>query len=639
MYLQNSKNLSIYLNNVYNCQLIFLKMITSFNSVYNNISTGKRLPSNIKTYLNKYPIYYDFYPSIKSLKGFNTLKIREITYDSTQYLISRIRSEVIVLKEKLDKIPLTESDITYDISFQNTYISNMNSFFNKNNAFLHLSIPSYSNYFFYELGTQYGGNISNTTSTRNIVVLFYLIDSIPRITNVYTQWTDYFINSDIITSNKLNTEFGEFIDQNIDNIINILIELISKNVYQILDLSDNILLSIKNNSLNEILKIKDCFQSFINNAGNNIQFELSHFYKTIINHVISIELLERIADPSENAFNSNEDQFTDIFRRGEEKIIYDFLKLVNPQNLKDYLFLSYQYKFWPIKYLNILSIITKKFTEEQIFLEDKTLIDENLISSYITSIKKSINFNDLSRVVNNNFDFYNIKYLLNRYNVYDVINMLFFIDIFDKFLASKEFQNYLLNTVDKIHNLFVNEGLTTFDYSYFDSYILIKLYLKVLFRRSLLTSLFSESFDNIKNSFNLILDNVPFPERIENETLIGVVDGTNSIFRTKYQFDDSTFELFNDNVLISSNEYELNRESHTVFMITPPPNGSSITSNYNIYYPLTIDFNETIATEKFDKVSKSKIINTNCMNFITNFLLGSITKHIYVNLLDFFKIK
>lgn len=635
-----SRNLSIYLNNVFNFKYINDSLSNSFNQVFDEIIQGQRLSINFRKTFDDYPRYPYYYKYIEKMGIYNLLKIKQVTLDSVDKLIDSIDSDTISLKSVLDDYPIMKNDLIYDINLQLTYFTDQENLYNFLKFFLNFyGQEEYDNICYYLMGPSFHDNNDACEFSQQAVVMYYLSRLIIRITDFGTQFSDFMTNEDIFEESKVVTSFNSFIDSQQDDISSHLCQIVCRNVYNMINISDVIINLVKNAILEDIDVLKTKFESFLDIRGGTLTSDIDRNVRNSIYHVIILNLLKEIADPAQGVLNNiYSSDFSDTNGREEETIISEYLDKVTEHNIKSFLFLSYLYKFWPIKFLNVMSVILKNFTERKIVLSSDSYLSDTTVKSYIQYFETNgIDFATLSTFLTSELTSSNILDWTNEYEVPKFATSMRFIKLFDDFLDSTGFEDFLTTTLTGIQDVLIANGYIQPSLNYYTGFYLLKLYFKTLFRSKLYTDeLFDDLITDLSDSLEYVFTD-SYPSPISGEVPSGTTNGSNVLFTTKYQFDDATLAVYIDGV--PSVDFTSNSKYHYVIFNTPPSAGTVITVDYTIYYELTYDYDESTLTSEFAKYIDNNASITEVGLFHRNMYLGSVTKQIYYNILNYFQLQ
>lgn len=635
-----SRNLSIYLNNVFNFKYINDSLSNSFNHVFDELVQGQRISLNFKRTFDDYPRYPYYFKYIERTGLYNLLKIKQITLDSVNQLVDSIDSDTISLKPMLDGYPVNKDDFIYDINLQLTYFTNQSNLYDFLKFFLNFyGQEENDNICYYLMGPSFHDNTDACEFSQQVVMMYYLIQLIPRITNFGTQFSDFLSNENIFEDTEILTSFNSFVDTQEDDISSHLCQIVCRNVYNMINISDVIINLVKDSVLENIGVLKTKFQSFLSLRGSSFSVDIDKDIRNSIYHTVVLNLLKEITDPEQDVLNDiYASGFSDSNGRTEETIISEYLEKVTEYNIGPFLFLSYLYKFWPIKFLNVLSIILKNFTERKIVLSSDIYLTDTTVKSYIQYFRTNgLDITNLSTVLASELNSTNVLDWINEYEIPKFATAMRFTNLFDTFLDSDGFEDFVVLILMEIQNVLVDSGFVSSSLNYYNGFYLLKLYFKTLFRSKLYSDeLFDDLIVNLGDSLESVFTNT-YPSPVTGEIPSGVVNGTNKAFRSKYQFDDLTLSVFVNGLPVSN--FTSNGKNHYIVFDTAPILDSVVTINYTIYYELTYDYDETTATSEFSKFINSSASVSEVGLFHRNVYLGSVTKQIYYNILNYFQLQ
>lgn len=646
---QTAKNHSIYLDNLYNFKKINNQLKTNFLYTYGMIRQGKYLPLDIQSILNDYPKFPYNYNYWESLSGFNVQRIRHCTNDSVEYLLDELNPQMISFKSKLDKLPEELDEFNFQTAFQHTFFSDIDTLYNRDHNFINYNkIGEFSNILYSLIGSSFDSELENKSILLQIIHFFLLNYLIFKSTNLKSQVVDLVWSKKIFNKDNISNEFNNFIDNNIDLVSGDLTKILLKHVYSFVLPTDNILNLVQGVVKNSINELKGFFQSYNEIHGTLTDIKLTKTISNVLLHNISVNGLVKMF--------KDYDVFTDTdtiiqFDKKEEKKLNEFYNRINNYGIRQYMNLLYTYKFYPIKFVNIISMIVKEYVENKIYTPDD--IDYNFIKDikrYLASIENNITDTDINNYIDvlpsilttTNFDYWFKKDECSSFCV-----NLYFLDYFDEFIKSNVFVEFITLLLRNIYNELVENGYVDYGYNWNVHYSIIEFYFISLFKQAITRK---KLFGNLNSELNALLENLFMSNfsPIENETVIGDVDGTRSVFVTRYQFEESSIEVYIDGILQDSSTYTINGSTKTIMFNIVILEGSLITVNYQPQYDIIIskydeegytqqDFRKYI-NYKIDEFKSNNVIAESISKYIQNLYLGTVTKQTYFNILRYFRI-
>jgi hypothetical protein len=402
-YLTNSFN---YLYKYQDFQKLFKRTVVSITEP-NFIS--RELIDN----LSSFPKYPDFFKIISKTDNLNLVKIYNTTLDHTDNLIDSVRNfDILNYKTLYDSIPITITDLVLENNIQFSFINNYNDLYDYDkviNSFI--SDSSYRN-FFGELYTSlFCGSIElEETSGLESGSFFYqylmyciLYNTLSNSHNILYKLISYInqINlyepvSSRVDSFRQVLDFTDFIDSYSSVITTDISKSVVKSIYKFQNVS-TLLISQLNTVINEKLNtFSTVFETFLNNTMINYSEILSSYFTYHLNAALSVDVLSQVYDNDNIVDQTSSDQQT-LY---EEDQLSNYLDKMTENNLKNYLFLAFLYKFWPIKFLNVIQLVLKQYTEDLIKTPDDDLFTT---ADYYTTIIKLFFDNHLN--VENLFTF------------------------------------------------------------------------------------------------------------------------------------------------------------------------------------------------------------------------------------------
>lgn len=136
MYDVVSQNFSIYLNSICNFSS-FLETNNSYvNLLYDKLKLGYYIGSDYKEEIKKYPKYLDNFIPITKTHLFNYPRIYETSLEDSSVLVSLIPKELLHLKNSCDKIPNKKDQIQFESAFEKLYYYSITQSYNHIYEFL-----------------------------------------------------------------------------------------------------------------------------------------------------------------------------------------------------------------------------------------------------------------------------------------------------------------------------------------------------------------------------------------------------------------------------------------------------------------------------------------------------------------------
>ncbi|MDD4081911.1 MAG: hypothetical protein PHD05_00855 [Sphaerochaetaceae bacterium] len=384
------------------------------------ITAPKFLSEHLLDNYETFPKYPFFFKAFVRTDAINLVKIYNSSMDNVNYLLDGLCGSDELLKKPLyDSIPHVNDLFLSELNFQFSYISTSTDFFNYNYVIQSfVNEIQYRNFFsdlysslFYSASQEPGETAELEKHSFLLQYFFYaiLFNVLSSITNIpsklyyYSQYVnDMLPNNDKVNSNRLITSFSNFID-NYKSVISLdLTTVIGKGIYNYENISQKLLLEFESVILNNICDVDNgivkCFETFMNQNTylEPCNFLNNYFYQMLIS-LTSIDCICEIFK-TENIINVDQIINYDEFENSEYA---DYMSKITEFTLKKYLFLGFLYKFWPIKFLNVLQLTIKEFIENEIKTPDDEVMSKTEFSnSFNQFCEDGINYTNLANLLN-----------------------------------------------------------------------------------------------------------------------------------------------------------------------------------------------------------------------------------------------
>jgi hypothetical protein len=354
-----------------------------FQKLFKNSITSITDPNFItKTLLDSisdFPKYPPFFKIFAKTDNINLVKIYNTTLDNTDDLINSIRNfDILNYKHLYDSVPSTLSELVGEVNFQFSYINSLEDFYNYNKIVTSfISDSSYRNFYtelysplFYSSEQTEGDTIGFEDGSFLYQYLLYcgLYNIISTSHNINHKLTAYMVQinhyeevADCVNSSRQILDFQSFITD-YNSVISVDIsKIISKIIYEFQNVSPLLLTNLNYIVSSNLDNISTAFENFLtSNVITNYSELLSNYFTAQFNASLSLEMLCKI-------FNDDDvvDQTSSSTQHSYENDQFaNYMDILDENNLKDYLFLAFLYKFWPIKFLNVMQLILKQYVED-----------------------------------------------------------------------------------------------------------------------------------------------------------------------------------------------------------------------------------------------------------------------------------
>ncbi len=370
----------------------------------------------------KYPYFFNVFARTDSI---NLVKIYNSTMDNTGNLMeSMVGSSELAKKEFYDTVPSSLDSFLSEINFQFAYTSTpidlynyeliIKSFVNEyqyRNFFSDLYAPLF--YSVDQIEGQTAGLESNSFLYEYILYCT-LYNTMTISHNIYPKMLLYltYINSeanpiDRVDQQAMLTGFSTFVTSYADTITTDLAVVIGKSMYDFQNVSKTML-----KYLTEIISVELCdsvnglnraFYNFYNPVKSlgPINFLVNNITQQL-NALVAADLVTKIY----TNINIIDQNIMDNRTIEEDNIYSGFMEKLSESELKNYLFLCFLYKFWPIKFLNILQLSIKEYVETLIKSSNDNVMTQ---ANYTTIFENFVNKD------NTNINYTNLKIFLDGY--------------------------------------------------------------------------------------------------------------------------------------------------------------------------------------------------------------------------------
>lgn len=375
----------------------------------------------------KYPYFLNVFVRTDSV---NLVKIYQSTLDMVDILVdTMVGSSVLEKRVLYDSIPSSLESFLAEINFQFAYISSLEDLYDVHSIIrTFISETQYRNFFsdlysplFYS-STQSEGDsagLEDGSSLYQYMLYTSLYNVLISFHNIYSQSLRYLDNINDTGSKRDRADYRMVLDAyggdseagipiedggfkafaaNYNSQMSIdLAELVSKTVY-----------GFQNTSLEMLQSLVNVISAKLSDVSSGLYDSFYDFYVPLtslyptsflvnnltqqLNAYAAIDIMSQIHDDysilDETIVNSQIQQETTDYET--------FMEKSKPSKLKNYLFLCFLYKFWPIKFLNVLQLTIKEYTETIIkTLNDDTITKFEYQSDFRWFISNGINYTAL----------------------------------------------------------------------------------------------------------------------------------------------------------------------------------------------------------------------------------------------------
>jgi len=369
--------------------------------------------------ISSFPKYPYFFHLIKETNSIDLIKIYNSSMDNTQELLeSMVGTSQLSKKELYDTIPILSDDFLEELCFQFSFISDTTTLYNYDLVLRSfVSEYQYRNFFsdlyndlFYSTDQVAGDTAGLENKAFNYEYILYtcLYSIISSSHNIYAKTLMYltYINlsgviADRVDKDSMLTGFQTFITSYQSNISIDLADIIGKSIYDYQKISSvmmqNLQTSINNKLVDSATGLYAVFFQLMNAVESLSPMELiSSNVVNQLNAFIAVDSVSKIFDDP-TIVDQVQMSAETIF---EENTFTSYIGKISEAELKNYLFLCFLYKFWPVKFLNVMQLTLKEYVETYI----KSINDDTRLKEDYTNVLKSF--------CNNCIDFTGLKTFL-----------------------------------------------------------------------------------------------------------------------------------------------------------------------------------------------------------------------------------
>ena len=371
--------------------------------------------------ISSFPKYPYFFHLIKETYSIDLVKIYNSSMDNTQELVeSMVGTSQLSKKELYDTIPVLADDLLEELCFQFSFISDTTTLYNYDLVLRSfVSEYQYRNFFndlyddlFYSTDQAVGDTAGLEDKAFNYEYILYacLYSIVSSSHNIYTKLLMYltYINlsgaiADRVDKNAMLTGFQTFVTSYHSNMSVDLANIIGKSIYDYQKISPVMLQNLQtviDNKLINATGLYNAFSQLMNTIESLSPVELiSSNVVNQLNAFIAVDSVSKIFDDA-TIVNQVQMSAETIF---EEDTFTSYIGKISEAELKNYLFLCFLYKFWPVKFLNIMQLTLKEYVENYIkTTNDNTRLKEDYANVLKLFCNNYIDFTGLKTFLNDN---------------------------------------------------------------------------------------------------------------------------------------------------------------------------------------------------------------------------------------------
>jgi len=376
---------SRYLTNHFNYTNKFTIFRKYFKNSITSLTDPKFMSRKLIAKIDDFPKYPYFLNALARTDSINLVKIYNSSLDNTENLVeSMIGSSELQKRELYDKIPSSVDEFLAEISFQFSYISTPNDLYNYDMIIRSfVSEYQYRNIFsdiysdlFYSTDQISGETAGLETKSFLYQYMLYtcLYNTIASSHDIYPKLLSYitYINTSGMAVDRVDqaivlSDFQLFVNAYHTNMSVDLAGIIARSMYDFQNLSTTMLQDlttvIDGKITNVTSGLYDAFYDFYEPVDSFAPADfMANYTVQNLNALVAADVVSKIYDDN----NVIDQSSTTIKTLYEENSYSTYMALISESQIKNYLFLCFLYKFWPVKFLNVLQLSIKEYVEAYI---------------------------------------------------------------------------------------------------------------------------------------------------------------------------------------------------------------------------------------------------------------------------------
>ncbi len=540
----------------------------AFSHILGLINNGKFIDCNIDTELSKYPKYPNIYKFFQNTSQFHMWNIQNATADTVELLSNHITNpDVLLLKKKLDHIPTEITKIINDIYLQYSYTTTVSDIFNTKQHFHDFSaIKETSNYYNSTIELPFNENFTKPDSSFIHTFLFDFLfrQLLKNTSNISSALHVYSIDVNVFNNDVLLNTFKNVIGRLKIDFFNQVTNIILQSLYKMNNIDPDIIEVISKELQKNAETIIDLFENYLTQISTNQIGRLLYYFLNLTYLSLSSKL---ISDMHGNSSFFNLDYIQQL-AASEDKQFDRFMNNKSRANIKNYLYCSYFYKFWPIKYVNILPIIMEQYTNDIIKPSDSFAYTQNELESLV---KFCINGNNLNH--ENMLQYFTNTitpdYLINLVNdekIYDFTYFLYLTEIFDGFTKSSQYEDLVQSIYSSVFLKLRELGQVSNDFNWCQCFTLFNLFFKTFFRHQVSQG---HQFQGLVGDFKYHMEKVLSNETGDDKYEFRIKFDENkikSLFSNVINSNMSKIHIFTENMFTSSLTNKIDADVSSYFL-------------------------------------------------------------------------
>lgn len=461
-----------------------------------------------------YPKYPNDFRPIVNLNKYNILEIYNAYSSSNDFLLASINNENILnYKNTLDTIPITK--ISNDVRVQTIFFQDMyNGILETDQIVNPFFSTSRDSYIFKQFGYQLPSSESNFSFIAAYALYQFLFTNMKSILDMYNKVQVYALPYMDAVNYTYQESLDKYIDSNLDTLTKQISEFVLNYVYKITlptgEFFNNVQEIVKKNIDG---KLRTSIKNYLRNQDTMVLSNVKAISQGVYSKLSEI-LIQDLINYTEGSSISEviNEELNDHLVKVEIEKFNKRLSNYTENNFKPYSYLIFMYNRTPLKFLNVLQLVLKFYTEHEIKLIDDYDFTEIELRSYFNTLFKkssnSINYDNIVPLLSHSIttdlissiliDDYTLSYMFRA-------NMAYYIDTFFELTNYDEVINGIL---DDVFKYLKNDLQISYKYDYYENRLLIELFLRSLLRRDILNGkMFVDRENELFELFDIYLNN------------------------------------------------------------------------------------------------------------------------------------
>lgn len=466
-----------------------------------------------------YPKYPNDFRPIVNLNKYNILEIYNAYSSTNDFLLASINNENILnYKNTLDTIPITK--ISNDVRVQTIFFQDMyNGILETNQVINPFFSTSRNSYIFKQFGYQLPSSESNFSFIAAYALYQFLFTNMKSILDMYNKVQVYALPYMDAVNYTYQESLDKYIDSNLDTLTKQISEFVLNYVYKITlptgEFFNNVQEIVKKNIDG---KLRTSIKNYLRNQDTMVLSNVKAISQGVYSK-LSETLIQDLINYTEGSSISEviNEELNDHLIKVEIEKFNKRLSNYTENNFKPYSYLIFMYNRTPLKFLNVLQLVLKFYTEHEIKLIDDYDFTEIELRSYFNTLFKkssnSINYDNIIPLLSQSIttdlissiliDDYTLSYMFRA-------NMAYYIDTF---FESANYDEVINGILDDVFKYLKNDLQISYKYDYYENRLLIELFLRSLLRRDILNGkMFVDRENELFELFDIYLNNFTIRE-------------------------------------------------------------------------------------------------------------------------------